>query len=321
MKSAKRLLGLLKDAAGRWSDDQCYRLGASLSYYAVFSLFPLLLLCVTTFGFVMGHDSSLRDRLLDYVSNSGAPEIRPLLDETLTSMCTHDRARGVGAVVGVLALLLGASGVFSELEGTLNIIWRVSAAKSTSIGQMLRRAVRDKAVSFVVVVCAALALLASLLVSTVLSVVGSTVSDIIRSPALWSLVDTGVSVALLTGFFAAIYRLIPQTAVAWRDVLGGALLAAALFTGLKRVLAWYLGHICSYAAYGAIGGMLGLLAWIYVVSLVLFFGAEFTRLYAERYGSLAVAARDASTALNEEGDDVNHRTNHPGAGAKPHSFA
>src|SRR5580692_7504253 len=115
MKSARPLFGLLKDAGVRWSDDQCYRLGASLSYYAVFSIFPLLLLCVTAVGYVMGHDESVRDRLLDYVSRSGAPEMRPLLDQTLTSMQTHETARGVGALVGVVTLLFGASGVFSEL--------------------------------------------------------------------------------------------------------------------------------------------------------------------------------------------------------------
>jgi membrane protein len=83
------------------------------------------------------------------------------------------------------------------------------------------------------------------------------------------------------------FRLIPQTDVTWRDVLGGALLTGLLLTGTKRLLAWYLGHLGSYAAYGAIGGFLGLLTWIYLASLFIFYGAEFTRVYAERYGSLA----------------------------------
>jgi membrane protein len=286
MKSAKDLFGLVKDTAVRWSDDQCLRLGASLAYYAVFSIFPLLLLCVTAIGFVMGHDASVRDRLLDYVSKSGSPEMRPLLDQTLASMQTHETARGVGAVIGVVTLWFGASGVFSELEATLNIIWRVKSPATTSFWQTVIALIKDKALSFLVVLGTAVALLLSLLVSAALSAVDSSASEIVQSPVVWLLVEAGVSIALLTGLFAAMYRMIPQTEIAWRDVLGGALLAAILFTGLKRLLAWYLGHIGSYAAYGAVGGMLGLLAWIYLASLILFFGAEFTRVYAERYGSL-----------------------------------
>jgi membrane protein len=316
MKSIKSFLSLLTESAVRWSDDQCYRLGASLSYYAVFSIFPLLLLCVTVVGFVMGHDASARDRLLDYVSKSGAPEMRPILDQTLASMQLHETARGIGAVVGIVTLFVGASGVFSELEGTLNIIWRVKSPPTSSVWQRVLAAIKDKALSFLVVIGTALALLLSLLVSAALSAIDSTVSEVVRSPVLWLLVEAGVSIGLLTALFTAMYRMIPQTAIAWRDVFGGALLAAVLFTGLKRLLAWYLGHIGSYAAYGAVGGMLGLLAWIYLASLILFFGAEFTRVYAERCGSL-VGAKDPEAGDERHAD----RAEPPGTGAKPHSFA
>jgi membrane protein len=181
-------------------------------------------------------------------------------------------------------------------------------------------AVKDKALSFLVVLGAALALVFSLLVSAALSAVDSSTSELVRSPVLWLLLEAGVSMALLTGLFAAMYRMIPRTAVAWRDVFGGALLAAMLFTGLKRILAWYLGHIGSYAAYGAIGGVLGLLVWIYVASLILFLGAEFSRVYAERYGSL-VGANASASALDEHRDGVEHHAEEPDARPNPHSFA
>jgi membrane protein len=290
----RRLVSLFKDAAGRWSDDRCYRLGASLSYYAFFSIFPLLLLCVTGVGFALGRDANMRSRLVDGALKFGAPEMRPLLDETLSSMQTHARARGIGAVVGAITLIFGASAVFSELQATFDLIWRVQAPATTSIGRMLLAAVRDKALSFLVVLGVAIALLLSLVVSAALSAVGSAASEIVRSPTLWLVADAMVSIALLTAFFAALYRMIPQTAVAWRDVWGGALVAAMLFTAIKRLFAWYLAHLGSYAAYGAVGGMLGLLAWIYLACLILFFGAEFAHVYAERYGSLAHATRNAS---------------------------
>jgi membrane protein len=282
----RRFSDLLTEAGRRWSDDECYRFGASLSYYAVFSIFPLLLLCTTAFSFLLGHDASLRDRLLDYVEHSSASEIRPLVEETLTTMQTHATGRGIGAVVGVITLLFGASGVFSELDATLNTVWRVRAPKDRSIRQVLLGVVVDKALSMVVVFAVAACLLASLVVSASLHLATGT-PGVTDKSALWLLDEAVVSTGLLTALFAVMYRLIPRVAVAWHDVFGGALLAAILFAGLKHLLAWYLGHIGSYAAYGAVGGVLGLLTWIYLASLILFFGAEFTRVYAERYGSLA----------------------------------
>jgi membrane protein len=292
-------LCLLRDAGIRWSDDNCMRLGASLAYYAVFSIFPLLLLAVTTVGFVMGEDPGTRARLLDTVAGATSPAFKTLFDETLGDMQKHQTARGVGAMVGFVALLVGSSAVFSELEATLNHIWRVTRPASTGFWGAVVTAVKGKALSFVVVVAAALALLLSLVVSAVLSAVGATVAG--AAPVafahlnLWILVETAGSTGVLTFVLAAVFRLIPNTAVAWRDVFGGALLTAVLFTAIKRLLAWYLGHLGSYAAYGAIGGFLCLLTWIYLASLFVFYGAEFTRVYAERYGSLAgkLAPKDA----------------------------
>jgi membrane protein len=318
MSLFRRLFDLLKEAGTRWSDDQCLRLGAAFSYYAVFSIFPLLLLCVTSVGFIVGHDASIRERILDYVSNSGAHELRPLMDQTLTSMKEHSTARGIGAVVGFVTLLFGASGVFSELESAFNVIWRVKAPPSRSFLQTVLATVKDKALSFLVVLGAGCALLLSLLVSAALSAVDSTASQVVKSPILWLLVETGVSIGMLTALLAAMYQMIPRTKVAWRDVLGGALLTAFLFTALKRLFAWYLGHIGSYAAYGAVGGVLGLLAWIYLASLLLFFGAEVTRVYAERFGSLADGA--GSKALAKNRNTVDDGAGHPGAGAKPHAL-
>jgi membrane protein len=241
-KAARHAGRLLKDAGVRWSDDQCQRLGASLSYYAVFSMFPLLLLCVTTFGFVIGRKAEVREWLLDYVAGSSAPELRPLLSETLTSMQTHTTARGIGVLVGIVTLLFGASAAFSELEATLNLIWRVKAPGARTLWQSVTAYVRSRALSFLVALCTALALLVSLSVSAAIGAVDSRASMVVVSPALWLLVDVVGSLGLLTVLFSAIYRMIPRTRVAWSDVFGGALLAATLFTLLKRLLAWYLGR-------------------------------------------------------------------------------
>jgi membrane protein len=278
---------IVKEAASRWVDDSCYRLGASLAFYAVFSIFPLTLLAVTVVGFLLGDDDTVRQKVLGWFANASTPEFRALLDQTLQSMQTHRTARGLGAVVGVVTLLLGASGVFSELETTLNTIWRVKAPVTHGFWSVVLQAVKEKALSFAVVGGAAVALLASLVAGTALAAIGTQTSRVIGGNLLWSALEMAGSFALLTVFLAAMFRMIPQMPVRWRDVLGGAVVTAALFVGLKSLLAWYLASLGSYAAYGAVGAVLGLLMWIYVASLILFFGAEFSRVYAERFGSVA----------------------------------
>jgi membrane protein len=280
---------LAKDAAVRWSDDACLRLGASLAFYALFSIFPLLLLSVTAVGFFLGDDAALRRRMLDSVASAASPASRTILDETLQSMQSHHAARGIGAVVGLVTLVLGASGVFSELETSLNQIWRVKAAPTRGIWSTVLEVAKAKAFSFAVVVVAASSLLALLVVGTALNAVSDSVTGQRGGAAFWRLGEMAVSFAFLALLLAAVYRVVPQTPVAWRDVFPAALVTSLLFVALKGLLAWYLGHLASYAAYGAVGGVLGLLTWIYIASLVLFYGAEFSRVYAERFGSLREA--------------------------------
>jgi len=288
VKFSRDLALVAKDAGVRWADDACYRLGASLAYYALFSIFPLLLLAVTGVGFILGSDDNARQKLLSSLS-SPSPEFRALLDQTLQSMQQHRTARGVGAVIGGVALLFGASGVFSELESSLNLIWRVKAPPIRSVWSFVVDTVRSKALSFAIVVVAATALLASIAVSTALGALAMATSSKGAGREGWELTETAISIALLTALFAAVFAMIPQTRVESRDVVGAAALTSLLFTALKALLAWYLAHLGSYAAYGAVGGVLGLLTWIYVASAVLFYGAEFSRVYAERFGSLAHA--------------------------------
>jgi membrane protein len=282
----KRAFSILAEAGSRWSDDNCDRMSASLAYYAIFSIFPLLLLAVTILGFFLGHDPSTREKLLASVAKALSPEFRALLDETLASMQSHETARGVGALVGVATLFFGASGVFAELDASLNAIWRVKARATEGVGASILRLLHGKAISFAIVVAAGVVLLVSLLVSTALGAFNNAAEQIVPVAFVWREVDAGVSLALTTLLLAVVYRALPRTTVAWRDVLGGAFLTAFLFSILKHILAWYLEHIGSYAAYGAVGAILGLLTWIYLVGMLLLYGAEVTRVYAEREGSL-----------------------------------
>jgi len=297
--STKQLGALLRDSALRWVDDGCYRLAASLAYYAVFSVFPLLLLLVTLFGFLLGGSEAIHTKVLESISSLSSHEFRSLLEQTLESMRTHQSARGVGALVGFVTLLFGASSVFSELQFTHNLIWRVKEPAVHGIWPTLRELIKAKAVSIALVGGVALILLASLLVDVAISAVSATGQRTLDVPIVWSFVAKGASLAFLTLVLAAIYRELPQTDVEWKDVFGAALLTASIFTALRGLLAWYLGNIGSYSAYGAVGAVLGFLTWIYLASLFLFFGAEFSRVYAERFGSLAPHRRRSATTHPE----------------------
>lgn len=189
-------------------------------------------------------------------------------------------------MVGVAALLLGASGVFSELESSLNAIWRVKRVPTNGIWATVLQAVKAKAFSFLVVVGAAASLLASLVVSTYMGAFGDSATNAAWWRTTWRTGENFLSVSFLALLLAGVYRVVPQTSVKWRDVFVPALATSLLLVGLKNLLAWYLAHIASFAAYGAVGAVLALLTWIYAANLVLFYGAELSRINAERFGSL-----------------------------------
>jgi membrane protein len=309
-----RVFEVIGESANRWVDDRCYRLGASLAFWALFSIFPLLLLFVTVVGFFVGHDPSLRAQLVDLVGGGSSPEARVLIDQTLGSMRRHQTAGGISAVIGGLTLLFGASGVFGELESALNLIWRVPPRPTKKWSAVLVEAVRDQATSFLLVVIAGIVLLASLVASTALGTLDRSARSLLHSVWLWQLLEMALSIGFLTLLFAAIFRMVPQTRVAWGDVLSGALLTAIAFALMKRLLALYLARLTGYAAYGAVGAVLALLTWIYVLSLLTFFGAEMTRVYAERFGSLS------KRSLEPQRDHVDDRRREPGAPPERHSL-
>ncbi len=265
----------MREAAGRWVDNRCTRLGAALSYYAIFSLFPLALLSVSAIGFVLGDRSTVRDDLLASL-DTGSPQVHDLLDQTLTSLQTHRTARGLGAVVGVVTLLFGASGVFSELDNALAVIWRVRETAASSTWHSVLGYMRDRGVAFLLVILAALVVLASLVTGTVLSAVSASTGSAALG-WMWVLVELAVSATFLALLFAALFRFLPRCDhVAWRYALAGGALTSLLVSVLKRGLGFYLAHVGGYAAYGAVGAMLALLTWIYVTTLAILFGAEIT---------------------------------------------
>jgi membrane protein len=188
----------------------------------------------------------------------------------------------IGTVVGVVVLLFGASGVFAELQDALNTIWRVKPKP----GQGIWGVVRDRLISFLVVLGTGFFLLASLVLSAVLNGVENAVSERLTGGAwLWWGVNAGVAFAVVAVLFAIIYKLLPDTNVGWRDVWLGALLAALLYSIGKYLIGLYLARGAVVSAFGAAGSVIVILTWVYYSAQILLFGAEFTRVYARHRGS------------------------------------
>lgn len=273
----KSSFDLLKTTASEWVEDKAPMRAAALAYYAIFSLAPLLLIAVAVAGLVLGREAAsgaLEQQLSQFVGPQGAQTIQQIMANT-------DRAGAniIATVVGLIILLVGASGLFSHLQDMLNTIWEVKPAPQAGIKNKLR----SRLSSFLMVLGVGLLLLATIVLSAALSFITGYLGDRIPgSAALWQWVNLGVSFIVLTLLFALIFKVLPDVKIGWRYVWLGALITALLFTIGKFLLGLYLGRSSMGSAYGAAGSLIVLLVWIYYSAQILFFGAEFTQVYAQR---------------------------------------
>jgi membrane protein len=279
---------LFKTTWEDWSDDKAPRLGASLAYYAVFSLVPLLVLITAVVGMIFGRDAvegALDQQLSQLLGDSGAEGVR----EMVTS-AQHPARGTLASIVGAIALVFGASGVFAQLQDALNTIWEVEPKPNRGLLGMLK----DRVFSFAMVLGSAFLLLVSLALSAALATLGNWMQQWLPGPE-WILhaVEFITSLAVITLLFALIFKLVPDIEIRWNDVWIGAFVTALLFTFGKFALGLYLGRSSVSSSYGAAGAVMIVLLWVYYSSQILFFGAEFTQAYARLYGSRVRPAADA----------------------------
>jgi membrane protein len=280
--SVRSIPDLLKQTTTEWLQDRCFQLGAALAYFTIFSLAPLVLVLLAVFGFVFGSSEAGRDRITEqlqyFVDPSGVKVVKDIAAQT-----AKPNAGFVGASIGVIVALFGASGVFGQLQEALNAIWGVKPKPGSGIWSFLRA----RFLSFAMVGGVCFLLLVSLTIETILRALNDYLAAFIPGGhilgmTLFLLLDILV-IALL---FAFIFRYLPDAKIAWRDVWIGSSLTAVLFVLGKFILALYLGSGAAGSAYGAASSLITLLLWIYYSSLILLFGAEFTQVFANTYGSL-----------------------------------
>ena len=283
---------LIWAAGADWVEDRAPRLGAALAYYTMFSLAPLLVISIRVAGLIFGEEAArgqVAHQIQSLVGQEGAQAIEQML------AAAGAPSSGItGTVTSLFLLLFGAVAVFGELQDALNTIWDVPPKPNYSWMDLLR----DRLLTFAMILAVAFLLLVVLIVSTVLSVVMTWIQNW-QTVWLAHLIDFGVSFAALTGLFAMSYKVLPDTQIAWRDVWLGAAVTALLFLCGKFLLALYLGRGTISSAYGAAGSFVVLLVWLYYSAQVFLFGAELTHQFACRFGSGARPPECAGLASSD----------------------
>jgi membrane protein len=280
MTPLERLKTVLKETVVNWWDDNALRLSAALSYYTLFSLAPLLTLAVALAGLVADEgavQTELHGQLEGLVGKPGADAM-----SSMVSSAGQPVHGTIATIVSLVTLLVVSMGMFSDLQDSLNLIWRRRATGRAA----LWRALRSRWLSFVLVIGTGFLLLASLLMNAMLAAFEKYLHRTLPwAPFIGPLIDVVDSPVAITVLFALLFKALPEGHVAWGDVWVGALATSALFTIGKSAIGLYLGGGAMASMYGAASSLMAILMWVYYSSMIFFLGAEFTYVYARHYGS------------------------------------
>jgi membrane protein len=273
---------LLKDTVTGFIDDDGLSRGASIAYYTLFSIAPVLLVVVAIAGLVFGRDAAegaIVDQLSVMMGHQTAEALQGMIESA-----AKPREGTLATVIGIAVLIAATSGVFGEVQSAMNAIWKTEAPPHST----LTRLMRARLASIGLVVTAGFLLTVSLATSAALAALSTYLNYVFPGvQAVLNVFDVVMSAVLIGGLFAAMFKILPDTDIAWRDVAIGALVTTALFEGGKYAIAFYVGQSNVASSYGAAGALIILLVWIYYSAQIFLLGAEFSRAYARRYGSHA----------------------------------
>jgi membrane protein len=269
---------IFKETIKEFSQDRALRLSAATAYYAIFSIGPLLVLSVGLAGFVFGEDrvaTEMGTQLRSFVGDKSANVIESMM------RAQHYGESRLAAVLGAIALIIGATGAFGQLQDSLNTIWGVTAKPGQSIGAFIR----DRLFSLAMVLGIGFLLLISMVLTTLSNAFAHYIGNLISVPA-WvaPTFNDVVSFVVISLLFALIFKVLPDVRIQWRDVWVGAAGTALLFTLGKFALGRYLAYEVSASAYGAGSAFVVILMYVYYSSIILYFGAEFTQVLARARG-------------------------------------
>jgi membrane protein len=285
----KKYIPLFKETFKEFGEDKAPRLGAALAYYTIFSIGPLLLIAVAMAGIFFGQEAA-QGKISDELGKIFGSQMADSL-EKMVEAANKPKSGTVATIVGVITLMLGASGVFGQLKDALNTIWNVEPKKAGGVMGFIKQ----RFLSMAMVLGIGFLLLITLVLDTAINAMGGLVAQYVGGEAVAQVLQLAVSFVVAVVLFAAIFRILPDLKIAWHDVWFGAVFTAILFVLGKWGLGVYLGKAAPGSAYGAAGSLVILLIWVYWSAQILFLGAEFTQVYARTFGSLKgdTSKRDA----------------------------
>jgi membrane protein len=290
---------LLKLTFSEWMNDNAFELSAALAFYTIFSIAPVLLIAVGVASFFLAPDAATNQivgEMDKMIGAQGANAVRQVIESS------RGFGKGIWAVsVGTVTLITGATAVFGQLQGALNQMWDVQAKPDRGVIMSL---IVDRVRSFSIAVCVGFLLLVSLVISALISGLQNYMNHWLPGiPWVWQTANAVSSFVVIAILFAMIYKFLPDVVISWKDVWTGAAVTAVLFTGGKYAIGIYLGRTATTSAFGAAGSLVVLLFWVYYSALISFLGAEFTQVYARRYGP-GIQPKEHAVRLGRKTDSI-----------------
>ena len=277
-----------KRSAEAFVEDGALSRGAAIAFYALTSIGPVLLIVVAVAGLAFGEDAA-RGALMSRLREAMGPQSAGFLQLAIGS-ASNQRSGIVATIIGVVSLVITASGVFGEMQTALNVIWRTSPEGTT-----VMRLIKARLTSLTLVVTLGFLLLVSVVIGAAIAAAGEVLNTVMPfTETLLNLLNFAISLTFLAAIFAAIYKILPDRHLEWRDTVVGAFVTALLITIGKMAIGIYIGRSGIASSYGAAGSVLASLLWIYYSAQIFLFGAEFTRAYAEHRGSVPRTVPTAS---------------------------
>lgn len=303
----KEFWGLLFDAGNAFADDNCMKLSASLAYYTVFSIGPLLMILTWALGFFYGSaldgTDGAREQVIDELNDIFGKDIATLLESTVHNL-SLDSKSNIGIIVGGATLVFTSTTIFVDIQNSINTIWKVKPKPKKG----WLKIIINRLISFSMILGLVFLLMASLVISSLIGIVTDYFNQFMEqwNISLIDWVNTAITFLVISSLFGIIYAFLPDAKVRFKDILGGALFTALLFMLGKYGISLYLSKNVTASSYGAAGSIIILLAWVYYSSAILYFGAEFTKSYAVKYGkgiqpsSYAVLVKQTEMEIDPE---------------------
>ena len=281
MWRAKKVANLFKHTGVGFIDDNCFKLSAALSYYTVFALAPLLIIIISLADIFFKRDA-VQGKIYGEINTLVGSEAAKQIQDIIANMQSSQTSTS-GAIIGSIILIIGATGVFTEMQDSINYIWSVKAKPKKGWLKFLT----NRLLSFSLVVGMGFVLLVSLIINALLNLLSERLTRLLSdyTVTVFNLINYAIILVVITVLFAFIFKVLPDAIIAWKDAFMGAMLTAALFIIGKIGIGFYLGKANLDVTYGTAASIIVILVWVYYSSIILYFGAEFTKMYALQAGA------------------------------------